>query len=113
MRPRGWVTLSIRLVGLASALFGVYQVISIIQAAESFKALASFGEFARDTPVAGMFNAEVFRPSYLGPVLWTGVGLLLMLISGPLTRLLFSGLEAPLKAAEAPEAAPATRSAGR
>ena len=60
MRPRGWITLSIRLVGLASVLFGVYQVISIIQAAESFKALASLGEFARDTPVGGMFKAEVF-----------------------------------------------------
>jgi hypothetical protein len=93
MRARHWITLSLRLVGLASVLWGVYNVISIVQAKDSMASLqATMQQFAKDTPVAGMFNADSFRPSYVGPALWIGVGLALMLISGPLTRLLFSGM---------------------
>jgi hypothetical protein len=92
MRPRGWVTLVIRLVGLASVLWGVYVLISTIDAARS---VASIGDMAKDTPLAGMFKAENFQPSYVGPALWIGAGLLLMVLGGPLGRFLFSGIESP------------------
>jgi hypothetical protein len=92
MRPRGWVTLIIRLVGLASVLWGVYVLISTIDAASS---MASIGEIAKDTPLAGMFKAENYQPSYVGPALWIGAGALLMIVSARLVRFLFSGIETP------------------
>ena len=113
MRPRGWVTLGIRLVGLVSVLYGVYQLISIVEATQAVESVASLGELVKDTPVAGMFKAENFQPSYLGPVLWIGAGLVLMMIGGPLGRFLFSGIEAPVTAPAAPAAGPASQSAGR
>src|SRR5215216_3686432 len=93
MRARHWITLSIRLVGLASVLWGVYSVISIIQTKDTMATMqATVQGLAKDSPFAGMFNPNNFQPSYVGPTIWIGLGLALMLVSGPLTRLLFSGL---------------------
>jgi hypothetical protein len=101
MHARGWITLVIRLVGLASVLFGAYRLISTIEAAQNMSALASIADMARDSPVAGMFKPENFRPSYVGPALWIAAGLLLMILGGPLGRFLFSGIESP-RASPAP-----------
>jgi hypothetical protein len=102
MSPRSWVTLSLRLVGLVSVLWGVYNLIVIIQVTSS-PVLASIREMASRTPVKDMFGEEALRPNYLGPGLWIGVGLLLIAVSKPLTRMLFSGLE-PAAAPKAPTA---------
>ena len=95
MRPRGWVTLIIRVIGLASVLWGVYDLITTIEAASNIQSLPDFGGLAKDTPLAEMFKAENFRPSYVGPALWIGAGLALMALGGPLGRFLFSGIETP------------------
>ena len=101
MSARSWVTLVIRLMGLASVLLGVYNLISIIEVRSS-PFVDSMSQMAKDTPMAAMFSGENFRPSYVGPTLWIGAGLTLMLIGGPLGRFLFSGLESRQAASTTP-----------
>ena len=94
MSIRSWITLGIRLVGLAAVLVGVYEVISLIEYSTS-PAVASLSKLAKDSAMAGMFDAETLRPNYAVPAIWIGGGLLLMFLGGPITRLLFSGIESP------------------
>lgn len=100
MRARSSVTLTLRLVGLGSVLLGVYKLISILEVTTS-PAMESFRNMFASNPIAGMVDPELFRPSYLGPGLFVGVGIVLMLLSKWLTRFLFRDLEPAESRAEA------------
>ena len=92
MSTRSKVILAIRLLGLASVLFGAYALIATYQQASS-PAMASLRELTKNSPVETMFSEDALRPDYTTPGLWISAGLVLLLVSAPLTRLLFSGLE--------------------
>jgi hypothetical protein len=92
MRARSSVTLALRLVGLGSVLLGIYKILSILEETTS-PAMESIRSMFASQPMAGMVDPESFRPSYLAPVLFVGVGVALILLSKLVTRVLFSDLE--------------------
>jgi hypothetical protein len=86
MNARGWVTLSVRLLGLGFVLVGVVKLIAAVE-------LASSPQLEMVRRMSDQALEGALAPNYLGTALWMLLGALLMGFSAAITRFLFLGLE--------------------
>jgi hypothetical protein len=89
MKPRSWVTLSIRLLGLGFVILGVVKLVAGIEVVSSpaFKMMGGMSSSGERAIV------DALAPNYLATGLWMLLGLVLIVASAGIAKLLFLGLE--------------------